>query len=224
MVATSPPADFISHGVDGESLQKKITPFSIENILANAESPKETEDGRKNLLLPCLSSQLNSFPSWNQSLHFKLLANRLRMMNACQPFWLSDFHADSKLLSNCCRLFSPHRPHPYLDLRSRGKMVKSSFSWRPKKNCKRSGSPKFTKPHLTPQTENVFKNLKKERSDLRSRSSSSSSSDNEEKFQKDRATSRSLGDENSPLSALERLTCATFKGMETSRIFNLLRS
>ena len=223
MVAIGTSNDFLCRKIKTASFQKQITPFSIDDILANPR-PIGKEETNEKSTFDCphhFHPGSVSLSSLNQDMHLQWLANlhRLCMLSACQPFWYSTLTIDRKHFLANNRIFGDSSRHHFFNLESYTKIFKSSseVSARPKevRKRKRSDNIKSVRSNSSPKLFKIGQNLKTEKPDLRSPSISSFETDNGQT--EDRPISNETSGLDSPLSALEKLTSATFIGMEKSK-------
>jgi len=231
MVAIGISSNLLCRKIQSASFEKQVTPFSIDDILANSKPGvgDEMVENDSFKLPPFLHklSPLSSF--WNQDMQLKWMANlhRLCMLNAYQqPFWCSPL--DPLPLSMRCRLYNTNTSHPYCDLHSLEKLFKTSaIAVRSKEELrkrKRNNKFKSTVPKINPPPK-LLKICQKSKTETPGRRSRNNSSclESDDGHIEDRPKSNETSQSDSPLSALEKLTCATFKGMERSKNFRIFK-
>ncbi|XP_076813079.1 uncharacterized protein LOC143459717 isoform X2 [Clavelina lepadiformis] len=216
---------------------KRITPFSIDDILSKSEVRdwEHCKDDRTNCDSNDFAPENLKFSEdmngklrlWTQENYLKWLENlhRLYSTTTLKPFWFPDYRPRTELFGRhldtlrwCC----PKRPHDdlaahkaFIGQEQRAPLDRRS-SWEGRGCLKRRRSPSAAQSDCS-ESENKFKAKKVLENRLKNGETerrSWSSSDSEDGLNALPIGSNESDRKDSPLSALERLTCSTFKGME----------
>lgn len=213
--------------------KKQVTPFSIDDILSNPKT-KEKEISCGNLFasLPSTADRntkwrqfeydyAQAMAQWNEEAYLTWLErlHSLCSVNTVQPFWISYLHPASAFSNSCLGILNPKKKQ----LKQNKKRQKLGLT---SDEISNTVANKRAFPHSTTLfiPENELKRNELSDANLQEKQflgsqgtlSGNCSTDSEESHLRERPES-GQSDSDSPLTALEKLTSTTFRGMETSK-------
>ena len=209
---------------------KRVTPFSIDDILSSSKVNKVAKtlcsttttnlNGLYTKWLPFQSDCLPSISCWNeeaQTLWLEYLYS-LCSVRAFHPYWTSHLQPDSAFSNTCCRLFNPRTSQSFKLLEKCKELQGMTEDSRSNAEDRGLVSLTTSEDWFQKRSESGSKRKREESSGSQGAASSGNwSTDSEDSYPRHQNDS-SHSDSNSPLTALEKLTCTTFKGMEKSEM------